>query len=289
MIYILSIYGITLLENHSVTRRWDFIRPFASVANLFLQENVKPDQRDRIFYESAPVLFIAAAIFATGVLPFTRSYLLLNLASGALFINALLAYVMVAIVMAGWAPNGVYSMIGGWRFLGQLIAYSMPVVMAITSCVMRAESMDMIKIVESQQPLWNIIYQPLGFLLFYLAAMALAFLPPFDLPVAHGEIAGGVWAEYTGSRLMIFRLGRLVLVFSLSMAVTVFFLGGWQGPWFPPYIWTFIKTVSVAASFFAAGRLVPRIRHDHMLEWSWKYATPLALLNILWVGILLLL
>lgn len=288
MLYLAAIYLIAVLEQHSIQKAWNFTGPLNSLVFYFTQEDVKPHQRDKVFYELAPVLFIAAALLAIFVLPLSKEFTITGLSTGALFINAVFAYIMVAMVMAGWAPNGVYSMIGGWRFLGQLVAYSMPIVMAITATVMRAESMSMEAIVNSQASLWNIVYQPVGFVLFYLASMALAFLPPFDLPLAPGELAGGVWAEFTGARLLIFRLGRLMLILSLSLAITVLFLGGWQGPFLPGFIWTFIKTITVAASFFFVGNFMPRMRHDDMLEWSWKYLTPAALFNILWVGILLL-
>ncbi len=263
--------------------------PVQALARLLVQESVTPRKYDKVFFETAPFLFIAAVLGAVCVLPFAENQAILHLATGALFVNAALAYVMVAVLMAGWAPNGVYQLIGGWRFLGQLIAYSMSIVMTITATVMRAESMDMTAIVTSQASLWNIVYQPVGFLLFYAAAMALAFLPPFNAPTAPGELAGGVWAEFTGTRLLAFRLGRLLLVLTLSLSVTVFFLGGWLGPWLPGAVWVLLKTLAVAASFLAVGRYLPRIRPDHLLAWSWKYATPAALFNILWVGIILLL
>jgi len=289
ILYVSSVYFLSVLERRVVYRKWDFAAPFTTLAFLLVQEDIKPHQRDAVFFETAPVLFIAAALMAVGVLPFANGFMISSLSTGALFINAAFAYIMISVVMAGWAPNGVYAMIGGWRFLAQLIAYSMPIVMAITATVMRAQSMSLSAIVDSQSHLWNILYQPIGFVLFYLAGMALAFLPPFDLPLAPGELAEGVWAEFTGARLLVFRLGRLMLVFSLSLAVTVLFLGGWDGPLLPGFVWTFIKTIAVAGSFFLAGQLMPRLQQDDMLEWSWKLMTPAALFNILWVGILLLL
>ena len=144
-------------------------------------------------------------------------------------------------------------------------------------------------VVASQAPLWNAIAQPLGFVLFWLAAMALAFLPPFDLPTAPGELAGGVFGEYTGARLAILRLARLVVVVSLAAAVAVFFLGGWLGPFLPPWAWTMLKTLAVALAMLLLGRSVPRISADALLAWAWKLGIPLALANILWVGITLLL
>nr|WKN40322.1 NADH-quinone oxidoreductase subunit H [Tunicatimonas sp. TK19036] len=277
------------MERWATDGKFDLAGPFRQWLALLGQESVTPRKRDTVFYETAPPLFIAATLLAAMVLPFGQGSPALDLATGALFINAALAYIMVSVLMAGWAPNGIYSIVGGWSFLGQLIAYSMPIVMAITATVMRAESMALPKIVASQQSLWNIIYQPVGFVLFYLSAMAMAFLPPFDLPTAPGTLAGGVWAEFTGERRLVFRIGRLALLMTLSLATTVLFLGGWHGPWLPDYLWTFLKTLAVAASFFGVSRFAVRIRYDSLLEWSWKYATPAALLNILWVGILLLL
>lgn len=180
-------------------------------------------------------------------------------------------------------------MVGGWRFLGQLIAYSMLIVMPITAVAMDARSLLNTDIVEAQRTLWNIIEQPLGFVLFFLAAMAVCFLPPFDLPTAPGELAGGVMAEYTGSRLAIMRLARMVLVITLAAAVTVFYLGGWLGPVLPPWAWSAVKTLLVAAVMLSAGRYVPRLREAHLLAWFWKLGIPLALTNILWVGVVLLL
>ena len=121
------------------------------------------------------------------------------------------------------------------------------------------------------------------------SAMAVAFLPPFDLPIAPSELAGGVFGEYTGARLVIVRLGRLVLVLSLAMAVTVFYLGGWLGPMLPHWAWTSIKVLAVAATMLSTGRYLPRVTIDLMLAWAWKLGIPLALVNILWVGITLLL
>lgn len=289
ILFSVGVYFVALLERWSISGRLEWGGPVHAFLQVFGQEEIRTRRYDTVFYEATPVIFIVVVLLSITILPFAKDTVILDLGTAALFINAALVYIMVSLIMAGWSANGVYGMIGGWRAMAQLIAYSMAVVMAITAAVMRAESMGMTQIIESQAPLWNIIYQPVGFLLFYLAAMAMAFLPPFDLPVAEGELAGGAWAEFTGTRKILFRLGRLLLILTLSLAVSVFFLGGWLGPWLPGFLWTFIKTALVAASFFWVGRYFPRIRHDHLLEWGWKYAVPAALFNILQVGILLLL
>ena len=232
----IGIYIIAVVEHWSIYKNWDFTYPIFAFSGYFTQEDIRPRMHDKVFFQTAPLLFIVAAVLAIAVLPFARDIIPVPMATGALFINAALAYIMVSMVLAGWAPNGLYAMIGGWRFLGQLIAYSMPIVMAITATVMRAESMDLLKIVQSQEELWNIIYQPLGFILFYLASLALAFLPPFDIPNAAGELSEGVFSEYTGKRLLVFRIGRLILIFSLALATANLFLGGWYGPWLPGFV-----------------------------------------------------
>jgi len=280
-------YLVAVIENWVVTGRLRLLAPLLAGIALLGRESLVPRLPDRLLFETAPPLLLAAAILSMAVLPLAPGTVLVDLATGALFVNAALAYVMVAVVMAGWGPDAAYAMIGGWRFLGQLVAYSMLIVMPITAVAMRAQSLVTTAIVSSQAPLPNAVAQPLGFLLFFLAAMAVAFLPPFDLPTA-SDLADGVFGEYTGARLAILRLARLVLVLSLATAVTVFYLGGWLGPLLPPAFWTIVKTLAVAAVMLLGGRYLPRTRSDHLLEWSWKLGIPLALVNIFWVGITLL-
>jgi NADH-quinone oxidoreductase subunit H len=281
-------YLVAVLEAWTTSGRFRLGAPVFAALALLGRESIVPRKPDRIFFEVAPVLLLLSAVLAATVVPLTPNLIITDLATGALFINAALVYVLVAMLMAGWGPDGAYAMVGGWRFLGQLIAYAMLIVMPITAVAMRAESLLTTQIVVSQAGLWNIIYQPLGFVLFFIAAMALAFLPPFDLATAKGELAGGVEAEYTGVRLAVFRLGRLVLVITLAAATVVFYLGGWQGPLLPPWAWSAIKILAVTAAMLLAGRYMPRIREADLLAWCWMLGIPLALLNIFIVGVLVL-
>ncbi len=288
LLLLLGAHFVAVLEGWVSTGRFRLAGPILAGVALLGRESIVPRKPDRIFFEVAPPLMLIATVLAAAVLPLSPNLIVADLATGALFVNAALAYVMVALVMAGWGPDGAYAMVGGWRFLGQLIGYSMPIVMVIVGVAMRAESLLTTRIVEAQAPLWNALYQPVGFVVFFAAAMSLAFLPPFDLPTAPGELAGGVVAEYTGPRLAVFRLARAALVVTLSAAVTVFFLGGWLGPVLPPWAWSGIKTLAVAAAMLLLGRYVPRIREANLLEWYWKLGIPLALFNIFYVGVLLL-
>jgi len=284
----LGAYLVAVLEAWITHGRFKLSAPVHAGIALLGRESIVPRKPDRIFFEVAPVLLLISAVLAAAVVPLTPDLIITDLATGALFINAALVYVLVALLMAGWGPDGAYAMVGGWRFLGQLIAYAMLIVMPITAVVMRAESLLTTQIVTSQLELWNIIYQPLGFILFFVAAMALAFLPPFDLPDAKSELAGGIEAEYSGVRLAVFRLGRLALIITLAAATVIFYLGGWQGPWLPPWAWSAIKILVVTAAMLLAGRMMPRIREADLLAWCWMLGIPLALLNILLVGIFVL-
>jgi NADH-quinone oxidoreductase subunit H len=288
LMLLVGAYLVAVLEGWVSTGRLRPAGPITSGLALLGRESVVPRRPDRIFFEVAPPLLLVAALLAAAVLPLSPGLIVADLATGALFVNAAWVYVMVALLMAGWGPNGAYAMVGGFRFLGQLVGYSMLIVMSLTAVAMRAESLFTTEVVESQAALPNAIYQPVGFALFFLAAMAVAFLPPLDLPTAPGELAGGVVAEYTGWRLAVMRLGRAVLVVTLAAAVAVFYLGGWLGPVLPPWAWSALKTLLVAAVMLLAGRYVPRLRETHVLEWSWKIGIPLALLNIFYVGVLLL-
>jgi NADH-quinone oxidoreductase subunit H len=281
-------YLVAVLEGWVSTGSVRPAGPIVSAVAVLSQESLVPRKPDRIFFEVAPPLLLVSAVLAFAVVPLAPGLIVTDLATGALFVNAALVYVMVALVMAGWGPDGAYALVAGWRFLGQLVGYSMPIVMAIAAIAMRAESLLTTKVVESQIPLWNALYQPIGFAVFLLAAMALCFLPPFDLPTAPGELAGGVAAEYTGWRLGVFRLARTLLIVTVSGAVTIFYLGGWLGPVVPPWAWSAAKILLVAAAMLLLGRHVPRLREEQLLSWWWKLGIPLALFNIFYVGVLLL-
>lgn len=283
-----GVYAVAVLEDWATHGRLRLGGPVVAAVALLGRETVLARKPDRVFFETAPVLLLIAGLLAVAVIPLAPGLIITDLATGALFLNAALAYVLVALIMAGWGPNGAYGMIAGWRFLGQFIAYAMLIVMPITAVAMRAESLMTTEIVMSQAALWNVFYQPIGFVLFVTATIGLAYLPPFDLPLAAGDLAGGLEAEYTGIRLGILRLGRMVVILSLAGATVTFYLGGWLGPWLPDWAWSAIKILLVTAVMLGIGRFVPRIRESQYLAINWKLGIPLALANIFLVGVIAL-
>ena len=281
-------YLVAVFEGWAVHGRFSLTRPAISALALLGREQILPRTPDRLFFETGPVLLLIAGLLSVAVIPLAPGLIITDLAIGALFLNAALAYVLVALIMAGWGPNGAYGMIGGWRFLGQFIAYAMLIVMPITAVAMRAESLSSTQIVLSQAALWNVFYQPIGFVLFVVAALGVAWLPPIDLPTGGGDLGGGVEAEYTGARLAVWRLARLVIIVALSGATVTFYLGGWLGPWLPGWAWTALKTLAVAAAMLTLGRHLPRLREARYLAVSWKLGISLALANIFLVGVIAL-
>jgi NADH-quinone oxidoreductase subunit H len=167
-----GVYIVVLMEDWLTTGRFRPALPLRAGLALLGRESFVPRKADRIFFELAPVLLLVVAVSTAAVLPLSPDLIIADLATGALFVNAALAYVLVALIMAGWGPDGIYALIGGWRFLSQLVGYGMLIVMPITAVAVRAESLLTTKIVTAQEPLWNIFTQPLGFVLFWLAAMA---------------------------------------------------------------------------------------------------------------------
>ncbi|NOX41018.1 MAG: NADH-quinone oxidoreductase subunit H [Alphaproteobacteria bacterium] len=285
---VVGAYLVAVLERWSVHGQFSLSGPAVSALALLGRESLLARTPDRLFFEAGPILLLVAGLLGAAVIPLAPGLIITDLATGALFLNAALAYVLVALIMAGWGPNGAYGLIGGWRFLGQFIAYAMLIVMPITAVAMRAESLMNTQIVLSQTQLWNIAYQPLGFVLFVVAAMGLAWLPPLDLPSAPGDLAGGVEAEYTGVRLGILRLARMVIILVMASATVTFYLGGWLGPVLPAWAWSAIKTLIVAALMLFGGRYVPRVREARYLAISWKLGISLSLANILLVGVIAL-
>jgi NADH-quinone oxidoreductase subunit H len=281
-------YAVAVFEGWAAHGRFSLTRPAISALALMGREQILPRTPDRLFFEAGPVLLLVAGLLSAAVIPLAPGLVITDLAIGALFLNAALAYVLVALIMAGWGPNGAYGMIAGWRFLGQFVAYAMLIVMPITAVAMRAESLSTTVIVASQAPLWNAFYQPIGFVLFLVAAMGVAWLPPVDLPTGGGDLAGGVEAEHTGARLAVLRLARLVIIVALAGATVTFYLGGWLGPWLPGWVWTALKTLAVIAALLLGGRLLPRLREARYLAVSWKLGISLALANIFLVGVIAL-
>lgn len=248
-----------------------------------------PRTYDRWLFHGAPVLLLLAAFVALAMVPWAPGFRGIDLSTGAIFFSAALAYVAPAIFMAGWGAGRPLAVVGAFRWLGVMLAYAMPLAMVVTAVAAPAESLRPADIVAVQHAVPMALVQPLALVLWLPAAMAVCFVPPFDLPQAEGELGGGVFSQYRGLDAAIVSLAQRVLVLAIAGMTATLFLAGWQGPVLPPALWMALKTAAVAALMMWIGRRVPRMEIASILSLAWKVVIPGALLAIALSGLVTLL
>jgi NADH-quinone oxidoreductase subunit H len=249
----------------------------------------RPDVRDGWLFHMAPGLLLLAAVGALAFVPWAPGFRGIDLSTGAIAFPAALAYVTPAIFMAGWGAGRPLAVVGGFRWLALMLAYAMPLAMVITAVAAPAGSLRPADIVEVQHAVPMALVQPLALALWLPAALAVCFLPPFDLPQADGELGGGAFSEYRGLDAALVALAQRVLLVAVSGMTATLFLSGWHGPLLPPALWMAAKTLAVAALLVWAGRRVPRLEVDRVASLAWKVANPLAILAIVIAGLITLL
>ena len=258
-------------------------------AAVLRQPLARPDMRDAWLFHMAPGLLLLAAIGALAFVPWAPGFRGVDLSTGGIAFPAALAYVTPAIFMAGWGAGRPLAVVGAFRWLALMLAYAMPLAMVITAVAAPAGSLRPTDIVDVQHAVPMALVQPLAFVLWLPAVMAVSFLPPFDLPQAAGELRGGAFSEYRGLDAALVALAQRVLVVAVSGMTAALFLSGWHGPLLPPAVWMALKTVAVATLILAIGQRVPRLEIDRVASLAWKAANPLAILAIVIAGLLTLL
>ena len=266
-----------------------FVLPLAEAAALLRDENLVPREPDSLLFRSAPPLALAAVALAALVIPLGPTLVGFDPAIGVFFFIVVLGPFMIAMMNAGWSQNTKEGLFGTFRAAAYLISYEVPLGFAAIGPVMAAESLSTVRIVESQSTLWYALWQPLGLAIYLVSALVVSYHHPFDNAQVGSELEGGVWAEYTGPRLLLFKIARNALFVVLMAMGVVLFFGGWHGPSLLPPLWFILKTLVLATVVLWLSRRVPRLRHDQMLSLSWKVLLPASLVNITLVGILALL
>jgi NADH-quinone oxidoreductase subunit H len=270
----------------------------------FLQkEDVMPEEADRRVFAMAPAVILISTFLIYIVVPAGPRLVVRDLDVGIFFALAVSSLSVIGVLMAGWASANKYALIGALRAAGQLIAYELPLVLAVVGVVIQAGTMSLQGIVFAQQDGaifgWGgignpfILTQFVGFLLFLVAAQAELTQTPFDMPVAESEIVGGYYVEYTGFRFLFFFMGEFGTAFAFAGLAATMFLGGWSLPWvhgtgadvLGPIV-LMAKVMLVAFLIFWVRFTYPRLREDQLQSLAWKVLIPLALVNILATGIL---
>ncbi|MFF5712566.1 NADH-quinone oxidoreductase subunit H [Streptomyces sp. NPDC012756] len=257
-----------------------------AVLRLLVQQRRLTRAADVLLVRVGTTLLPVAAALAAVVLPLGfRS--VSDLPDGIVWFNAMEALAWAAVWLAGWGPNSALSLIGGYRFLAQGLAYELPHMLAITTAALGAESLRLGALVDAQAGLWFAVWMPVAFGVYLLSALAMAFWGPFDQPVGT-DVAGGAASELAGVDRLLFLGGRWLL-FVVAAAFSVpLFLGGGQGPFLPAWAWTVLKTAAVLGLLMWARRRVPTVRMERYVELAWVVLTPLAVAQALVVAVVVL-
>jgi NADH-quinone oxidoreductase subunit H len=254
------------------------------------KEDVIPEAADRWVFSLAPAVALIPYIVLFVVIPFSDQIFILNLDVGIFFVMAITSVTVIGVLMAGWASANKFSLIGALRAAAQLIAYELPLVLGAAAVVMQAGTLSMIGIVEAQQRYWFVISQPIGFFIFVFASLAELTRPPFDMPVADSEIIFGAYTEYTGLKFAFFLLAEYGGIVALSAVASVLYLGGYLSlpylQFIPEPFWMLGKIFALSFVIIWLRATYPRLREDQLQRASWLALIPLALLQIVVVGIL---
>ncbi|MFY0312584.1 NADH-quinone oxidoreductase subunit NuoH [Leisingera sp. D0M16] len=275
------------------------LQPLADALKLLTKEDHFPAEADRRLFAMAPVVALVPPFLVFTVIPFggpvqvfgTEVTLMLSdMNVGLLFILAVSGIGVFGTILAGWASNSKYAVLGSLRSIAQMISYEIPMGFSVIGVVMLANSMNLSQIVAAQDGLWNVVVQPVGFFVFFVAGLAEAQRIPFDLPEAEGDLGAGYHTEYSGIRFSLFMLAEYLVVVMLAALNVLLFFGGWQGsPFFlPDTIWFLLKIGFFVWVFMWFRFTFPRYRYDQLMAIGWKVLLPLSLLNILVSGILML-
>jgi NADH-quinone oxidoreductase subunit H len=272
----------------------------AEVGKWLQKEDLVPDRADARLFKLAPYLVLASTFLVAVVMPFGPDAYFVNLDTGIFLALALSSVSVIGIIVAGWASANKFSLIGGLRAAGQLIAYELPLVLAVVGVVIQAGTLNLQGIVAAQHQGeifgWGgignpfILTQLLGFVIFMIATQAELTQPPFDMPIAESEIVTGYMTEYTGMRFLLFFIGEFATAAVFSAIAATLFLGGWAVPFVDlddnvmnvvgPIV-LLVKMMLVGTLIFWARFTFPRFREDQLQSFAWKALIPLSLVNIL--------
>ncbi|MBI5376548.1 MAG: NADH-quinone oxidoreductase subunit NuoH [Candidatus Schekmanbacteria bacterium] len=293
---------------------WGLFQPAADGIKFIMKEDIIPINANKFFYVLAPMIAISPALITFAVIPFgspttfgglLKTPVALQIAElnvGVLYIIAIASLGVYGIVLGGWASNNKFSLMGGLRSSAQMISYELAMGLAVVGVVMMGGSLDLAEIVEKQGKYWYIFPQIIGFIVFLIASFAETNRLPFDLPEADSELVAGYHTEYSSMKFAMFFMAEYANMITASALMVSLYFGGWQGLpiggwlnlpiidklWFIPIIWFVIKVICFLFFFIWVRWTFPRFRYDQLMAFGWKVLVPVALLNILITGALIM-
>ena len=284
------------------------LQPVADGLKLVFKEDIIPARADGLLFTLGPVLVLVPVILSWLVVPFGQNLLISNVGVGIFLWIALSSIQPIGLLMSGYSSNNKYSLLGGLRAAAQSISYEIPLALAVLAVVMMSNSLSTVDIVNQQSGAgilsWNIWRQPVGFVIFWICALAECERLPFDLPEAEEELVAGYQTEYSGMKFALFYLGSYINLVLSALLVAVLYLGGWSFPvpvewiagWFnvpidSPLLQVITGSLGIVMTVLKAYLLVffaillrwtvPRVRIDQLLDLGWKFLLPIALVNLL--------
>jgi NADH-quinone oxidoreductase subunit H len=280
------------------------LQPIADGIKLLFKEDLVPAGADRFLFRAAPVLSMVPALITFAVIPFgdtvrlfgkSVDLVITDINVGLLYVLAVTSMGVYGIVLAGWASNSKYSLLGGLRSAAQMVSYEMALGLSVIGVVMLSQSLSLVDIVNAQAgtwfgviPRWNVFAQPLGFALLLVSANAELNRAPFDLPEAETELVAGFHTEYSSMKFAMFFMAEYANMIAASALVTTLFLGGWRGPLLPPVVWFLLKVGAFLFLFIWVRATLPRFRYDQLMAFGWKVLLPLGLANVVVTAAVLL-
>jgi NAD(P)H-quinone oxidoreductase subunit 1 len=282
--------------------------PVADVIKLVIKQGTPPAKADPVLYSMGPAIVFISVFLCYLVIPFGQNLLISDLATGMFFVIAISSIAPIGLLMAGYSSNNKYSLLGGLRAAAQSISYEIPLALAVLAIAMMSNSLSTIDVVHQQAGYgilsWNVWRQPIGFVIFIIAALAECERLPFDLPEAEEELVAGYQTEYTGMRFALFYGGSYANLFLAGLLTAILYLGGWELPFPIDAVGSFLKIdpnspiwqivagvlgitatlIKTFAFIFFAMLLrwtMPRVRIDQLLDLGWKFLLPVGLANLL--------
>lgn len=261
----------------------------ADTIKMLTKEDWVPPFADKAVFVIAPTVIMSTVLISFAVVPFSPGFLVVDLNVGLLFFLGMSSLGVYSVALAGWSSNNKYSLLGGIRAVAQMISYEVFMGLSLMGVVMMAGSFNLREIVEAQAGLWYCIPQFFGMVVFTIAGIAETHRVPFDLPEAESELVAGFHSEYSGMKFGMFFVGEYLGITLISCLITTLFLGGWHGPLLPPIVWFVLKVFLLVCFFILLRASLPRLRYDQLLGFGWKYMFPLALINLVVTGAVVLL
>jgi NADH-quinone oxidoreductase subunit H len=264
------------------------LQVLADMIKVFSKEDWIPPFADKAVFIIAPAVIVVVVLMSFTIIPYAPGIEVVDLNIGLLFFLAMSSLGVYSVALAGWASSSKYSLLGGLRASAQMLSYEVFMGLSLMGVVMIAGSFNLREIVEAQKDLWFVVPQFIGFVVFFIAGIAETHRLPFDLPEAESELVAGYHSEYSGMKFGMFFVGEYLGITLISALTVALFFGGWMGPVLPPLVWFLIKTFVFISFFVLLRAALPRPRYDQLMSFGWKVMLPLALLNLVVTGAIVL-